>query len=145
MIGESQFAWDLRSYSQNLKHHMLKKNGICCLSHLTSAIPSNLKFETWRPPTRQNFKTLRRAPSNCNLQHSACQRLRWGAKHSPSTLECILIQRIVLNSSGPSIVLFKVRLDNAGALASTLMGIQVATCQKLRTSRHPSSKIFHSD
>ena len=39
----------------------------------------------------------------CNLHHSACQWLRWGAKHSPSTLECILIQCVVLNLSGPSI------------------------------------------
>ena len=38
-----------------------------------------------------------------DLQHSACQWLRWGAKHSPSTLERILIQCVVLNLSGPSI------------------------------------------
>ena len=53
-----------------------------------------------------------------NLQHSACQRLRWGAKHSPSILECVLLQAIIVNSSGSSIVLFKIRLDHPGYSSS---------------------------
>ena len=65
-----------------------------------------------------------------NLQHSACQRLRWGAKHSPSILECVLIQDIILNSAASPIALFKIRLDQVIAAAGR-MEIQMATCQKL--------------
>mgnify|MGYP004103413925 CR=1 FL=1 len=51
---------------------------------------------------------------NRDLQHSACQRLRWGAKHSPSILEGGLVQDIIVNYLVSPIVLFKIRLDHPG-------------------------------
>ena len=44
LIGECQFALHLNSYSQNLKPHMLNKNGIFCFALFTAGISSNLQI-----------------------------------------------------------------------------------------------------